>query len=480
MDKSEITNINQEQQADSSAKEPKKKRILLKIVTATVILLTLAGLVLGIYTCNDSCHNYPDTGEITQEDFTVIQDVSPDNPASIIPQGTFPYESLKLEPQDGDSPYIRYKYSKDNVFIDNEFFSMTIPSGTLYIADLEDSIIEYISWAEQATGLTINPTGQNKLFIQCGDFQTGAWEDIMYLHSQFLLGSAWDEWTIVHECIHMLEGYTANIYHPFFTEGFGQYLIMEIAEQQNNESLLYTSLYRNRSTLWEDFAKLLENNDLEKMLRRGGQLSEYDNYSFTYMGGYQFARYLSERYDSGIYKRIVEANRYSNNVDDYVDTIKNATSDSVFTDFTSWFFDNKQAFDNDLYVFLDYVIGDEVLHRPPGMLLSEVSSGFHPSFSIKFSINEEMIIDLRDIITIADSFGITVDTVSGYIEALIGNIGFAVSAYRQDGTLIGTKELSHSLDLDSYDATNGFSFPSAAILVFHGTGTGILRIQTGN
>ena len=348
-----------------------------------------------------------------------------------------------------------YVVSLAPLTIENDVFSMSIPANVPYYRNIEQKTLEYCDWVQEASGLSFLPKGKqySKItIINSGDGAPLGGEDGIEIQDMDYIfhDHTHPDFVYLHELSHTLQWRAAFIDCRPFQEAFAILNSAKVAKKQGMDFLYRYLMSFNYAFIEPETERAIISSDFETYYRTSK--SDWD----VYLVGFRFGVYLEERYGDDIFAKIIQnygakVGALKTSRDQFVDFLKNQTSQNVFQDFVDWYWDNKSIFAEK----------DEPEQQAGTVNCLPVINKHFKNYTqyrnIKFQTS--VTIDFRDSHALAQMHGYTVNGIS----ATIGTKGrITVAAFDKDGKQIGKITMNA-------DENQKVTFKDAVTLVVIGT-----------
>lgn len=322
-----------------------------------------------------------------------------------------------------------YAVSLVPLTIENDVFSMSIPANVPYYRNIEQKLVEYCDWVQEASGLSFLPKGKryNKItIINSGDgAPMGNADGIQVQDMDYIFHDHTEPaFAYLHELSHTLQWRAAYIDCWPFQEGFAILNSAKVAKKQGMDFLYRYLMSYNYAFIEPEKERAIISSDFERYYRTS------ENSWDDYLVGFRFGVYLEQTYGTDIFTKIIQ--NYGAKVgtsktsrDKFVNFLKTQTGQNVFRDFVDWYWESKSIFAEK----------DELEQQAGTVNCLPVINKYVQCYTRYWNIGfkESATIDFRDSHALAQMHGYTVNGIS----AIMGADRFiTVTALDKDGNQV--------------------------------------------
>ena len=361
-----------------------------------------------------------------------------------------PFETPPPETPPDNSPFKNYLMSTVPLTITNDVFTMDIPASVPFHRDIEQRVLDWLDWIQEASGLALYPPGTSFGKMQIKFSEHGAMGGdygIEVNAMDYMLDAPGTEFIYLHECSHTLQFRMVYIDHQPFQEAFAILNSAKAARDNGLDFLYWHLMHSNYSYTDPDDEKTILD-DFELWYRT-------DNGTWnTYLFGFRFGLYLETRYGENILSDLIRSyaervGRKNTTQNEFVDFLVEQTDGEIFTDFVSWYRENRALFD---MTPSPPVRDSEVVFMP-------IINDFFQDFSggSSYELDQKITFDFFDSHVYAQFSGYSILGISGSFSF---EKAATIESYDLLGSLLETKSVNSGYcDL---------AFPDAASLVISG------------
>lgn len=238
--------------------------------------------------------------------------------------------------------------SQSDIELENEQFTIKIPKGVVYPKALKTYVATWMGLLEASSGLSFFPKDRelSKVVIQVVSSENnaayGSLDGITVAPMDLITDEISNCYTFFHELSHVLQMRNSTISLMPFMEGYAIMNSINAIRHYGREDIASDIGMQNYFYFVDEDASMADPE------RYYSQVKDWDAYLF----GYRFAYYLQEHYGGNIAQKIIQSAPKEQDFDNveelnraFMDVLKACTSKSVFTDFKTWYQQNKQVFD---------------------------------------------------------------------------------------------------------------------------------------
>ena len=229
----------------------------------------------------------------------------------------------------------------------NDIFTMEIPANAFYRIGIEESILDYCDWVQEASGLSLFPPGSSLEKLSITNDGGAAWASGNILNvknTDYILDVPGAEDVYLNGLTQVLLYRTALIDCMPFQLAFAILNSAKVARTQGLNYSYWHLMHDNFSYTDNTFQSEIVSSSFEQYYRT---LDEWD--AFIY--GFRFGVYLEYVYGEDIFPRLIKGygakmglNPSTQN--EFIDFLKEETSADVFEGFVSWYWNNLSVFDS--------------------------------------------------------------------------------------------------------------------------------------
>lgn len=233
------------------------------------------------------------------------------------------------------------------VTIENDIFSMVIPANSPYHKDIEEVMLNYCDWVQEASGLSLFPEGTKydkiRIGYQDADSYYGRNEDMYLWEVEHMLDGSSAPYFPLSILSWMLQDRTVHTKCPPFNDAF-RFLNSAKAAKNNGMDYIYWYIMSYNFNVFEpeDERRIIAPG-YETLFRSGK-----DSWEMTCVS-LRFGVFLEQQYGTDILQNVIKkyAEKMQGNTatrDDFVDFLKQQTDQNVFEAFVSWYWENTALF----------------------------------------------------------------------------------------------------------------------------------------
>jgi len=236
----------------------------------------------------------------------------------------------------------RYIYAENDVTFNDEKFVIKIGRGIYYPLDFDDFVRDIIDTLEEQTGLSFYEGANHRQKLEItvsvdNPHAFGSIGGINIAQQDMFIDKGDAQWVFVHELSHTLQMRHCNFSPQAFMEGYAT-SNTQIMPKYLSSLNAFTGFqnymhYENESDMYTNTEEYYKT------------VSGWDAYLFSF----RFSIFLIETYGENLqpdFIRELQKKYGDSNItpDNAVSILKSLTSDNVFTDFLTWYDDNRDMF----------------------------------------------------------------------------------------------------------------------------------------
>lgn len=357
-----------------------------------------------------------------------------------------------IDPPDGgavgsDDPY-KNKYipkltsrefaiADKDISISNERFSMTIPKGALYPGKIESYILKWMELIEEASGLSLYPDGwKNRkitINISKGGAAYGSSDGITVAEMDLLTDETAAAYVYMHELSHTLDFRNSGTNLQPFTESFAILNSCKAFELSGRDDLAQELVNRN---YWP-FP--IEDSNLDNFEEYYTNVDGWD----AYITGFKFSFYLQQEFGENILTDIMKKwrSKYGENSSEkpkseFINIIKECTSENVFSDFRNWYQKNNSLYQKWNNVGNDLFLANGITETMCLPVINETYQGFTTIY--KFGNVDSLLLDFYEAFFVSQFHGFSAKGIFGECYTSTDAI---ISYYDADWNFICARKL---------------------------------------
>jgi hypothetical protein len=293
-----------------------------------------------------------------------------------VPNSIAPANYLGLSHSIGE----RYLIAVGDTVIESDIYRIEIADDTLYHYGFESTIKDLMALIEKETMMSFFPRGSQweneKVYIYIGAFLASASAYNVFLNYAQAIDTYESLYVILHELLHVIQMRNVPLVSIIFSEAFAHHTAQHLLKIYRNDPFDQYFGFGEISTVLEE---IVFSDRFEEYFYKNEYIydgSDHSHASVMHQGGLFFGYYLNERYgDNKVYRLLkgfydeYKAGRLREI--DLIQYIKQKTSDSVFSTFVDWYWENKDDYYDDWFFSPSLLNSQYVM--PPTIRIS-----FHP------------------------------------------------------------------------------------------------------